>query len=100
MPRMDGYEATRMIRDTLGLKQMPVIAMTANASPEDRAQSREAGMDDHIAKPIDVQTLVATVLRHARPGAPTLEALGVPVRGVAAAAGIAVPEPYRRSGRR
>ncbi len=86
MPRMDGYEATRVIRETLGLKQMPVIAMTANASPEDRAQSREAGMDDHIAKPIDVQTLVATVLRHARPGAPTLEALGVPVGGVAAAA--------------
>ena len=85
MPRMDGYEATRVIRETLGLKQLPVIAMTANAGPEDRAQSREAGMDDHIAKPIDVQTLVATVLRHARPGGPSLETLAVPVRGAAVA---------------
>ncbi|GMU43133.1 MAG: hypothetical protein AMXMBFR25_11190 [Lysobacterales bacterium] len=89
MPKMDGYEATRVIRDTLGLKQMPVIAMTANASPEDRAHSREAGMDDHLAKPIDVQTLVATLLRHARPGAPALETLAVPARG--AAAGSAEP---------
>ncbi len=68
MPRMDGFEATREIRETLGLRDLPVVAMTANVSPEDRAHSREAGMNDHLAKPIDVQTLVATVLRHARPG--------------------------------
>jgi len=69
MPQMDGYEATQSIRNTLGLASLPIIAMTANASPEDRAQSRRAGMNDHLAKPIDVQTLVATILRHARPGA-------------------------------
>ena len=70
MPRMDGYAATGVIRERLGLRQLPVIAMTANASPEDRAHSRAAGMDDHLAKPIDVHALVATVLRHAHPGSP------------------------------
>ena len=80
MPRMDGFEATRVIRETLRLAQLPVIAMTANASPEDRVHSREAGMDDHLAKPIDVHTLVATVLRHAHPGQPPLVIAGEPVR--------------------
>ena len=73
MPRMDGFEATREIRETLALRHLPVIAMTANVSPEDRAHSREAGMNDHLAKPIDVQTLVTTVLHHVRPGAVALQ---------------------------
>jgi PAS domain S-box-containing protein len=79
MPRMDGFEATGMIREKLGLTRLPVIAMTANASPEDRAQSRAAGMDDHLAKPIDVHSLVATVLRHARPGSPPLALAATPI---------------------
>ncbi|MBK9654757.1 MAG: response regulator [Rhodanobacteraceae bacterium] len=81
MPRMDGFEATREIRETLALRELPVIAMTANVSPEDRAHSRDAGMNDHLAKPIDVQTLVATVLRHARPGAAALAAAPAPRAG-------------------
>lgn len=66
---MDGFEATRQIRGKLGLTRLPVIAMTANASAEDRALAQAAGMDDHLAKPVDVQTLVSTVWRHARPHA-------------------------------
>ena len=62
MPNMDGYEATRAIR---GLKnsyrKIPVIAMTANAFEEDRKKAFAAGMDGHIAKPVDVQVLFTTL---------------------------------------
>ncbi|OWW22692.1 ATP-binding protein [Noviherbaspirillum denitrificans] len=72
MPLMDGYEATRMIRNELGLTDLPVIAMTANAMTEDREKSRTAGMNAHIAKPIDVDEMIDTLLAHAsaymRPG--------------------------------
>ena len=58
MPVMNGYEATRRIRlDPLG-QDIPIIAMTANAMLEDREKCREAGMDDHIAKPVDTQELL------------------------------------------
>jgi CheY-like chemotaxis protein len=63
MPRMDGYDATREIRGSLGLNSLPVIAMTANASAEDRADAFAAGMNDHLAKPVDVHALVAAVRR-------------------------------------
>jgi PAS domain S-box-containing protein len=63
MPRMDGYGATREIRGGLGLTSLPVIAMTANASAEDRADAFAAGMNDHLAKPVDVHALVAAVRR-------------------------------------
>ncbi|MGE4071218.1 MAG: ATP-binding protein [Lysobacterales bacterium] len=68
MPQMDGFEATAIIRGSLGLTELPIIAVTANSSAEDRAQSRAAGMNAHLAKPIDVQSLVATLLALARPG--------------------------------
>ena len=64
MPDMDGYAATREIRHTLGLNHLPIIAMTANALPVDRAACLEAGMDDHIGKPINLDALVAVLLRH------------------------------------
>ena len=60
MPIMNGYEATRHIRalDRPDLAQIPIIAMTANAFDEDRKAALEAGMNGHIAKPIDVPKLL------------------------------------------
>ena len=62
MPEMDGHEATRVIRKRFSAEQLPVVAMTANASAEDRALSQASGMNAHLAKPIDVNVLVATLL--------------------------------------
>jgi signal transduction histidine kinase/CheY-like chemotaxis protein len=63
MPVMDGYAATRAIRQELGLATLPIIAMTANAMASDRAACLEAGMDEHIGKPFDLDQLVALLLR-------------------------------------
>lgn len=58
MPTIDGYEATRRIRALgTGISRIPIIAMTANAFEEDRRAALDAGMDDHIAKPIDIGNL-------------------------------------------
>ncbi len=65
MPVMDGYAATRAIRalDRPDAATTPIIAMTANAFAEDRIAAKEAGMDDHIAKPIDVELVVETIAK-------------------------------------
>jgi CheY-like chemotaxis protein len=63
MPVMDGYTATRAIRTELGRTSLPIIAMTANAMASDRAACLEAGMDDHIGKPFDLDQLVAMLLQ-------------------------------------
>ncbi|SHG98274.1 response regulator [Massilia sp. CF038] len=62
MPVMNGYEATRAIR-SMGLADLPIIAMTANVMEDDRARAIEAGMNGHISKPIDVDNLVSALLR-------------------------------------
>ena len=63
MPVMNGYEATKMIRslDREDAKKIPIIAMTANAFTEDRIRAKEAGMDEHIAKPVDGKLLVKVI---------------------------------------
>jgi CheY-like chemotaxis protein/HPt (histidine-containing phosphotransfer) domain-containing protein len=61
MPVLDGLEATRAIRD--GGSHVPIVAMTANAFNEDRAACLAAGMNDHLAKPVDPATLYATLQR-------------------------------------
>ncbi len=64
MPDIDGFEATRRIHAETRLRLTPIIAMTANAMPSDKADCKAAGMCDHVGKPIDVEQLVATILRH------------------------------------
>ena len=65
MPRMNGCEATRQIRAMYhGNVHLPILAMTANAFEEDRIAAIEAGMDEHIAKPIDVRKLKDTLARY------------------------------------
>jgi CheY-like chemotaxis protein len=62
MPVMDGLEATRRLRSLACHDDLPVLAMTANAYDEDRDACLGAGMDGHVAKPVDPQRLFATVL--------------------------------------
>jgi two-component system sensor histidine kinase/response regulator len=68
MPVMDGYQATMQIREMPEHRNLPVIAMTANAMERDRQNAALAGMSDHIAKPIDVKKLFSTLLTWITPG--------------------------------
>ena len=63
MPVMNGYEAAKTIRsmDRKDAKAIPIIAMTANAFTEDRIRAKEAGMDEHISKPVDAKLLVKVI---------------------------------------
>ena len=63
MPVMNGYEAAKMIRslDREDAKVIPIIAMTANAFTEDRIRAKAAGMDEHVAKPVDVELLIKVI---------------------------------------
>ena len=63
MPVMNGYKATKMIRslDRADAKEVPIIAMTANAFAEDRIRVKEAGMNEHVAKPVDVELLIKVI---------------------------------------
>ena len=63
MPVMNGYEATKRIRswDREDAKKIPIIAMTANAFTEDRIKAKEAGMDEHVAKPVDMELLIKVI---------------------------------------
>ena len=67
MPVMDGFEATRALRRDPRWQQLPVIAMTANAMVGDRERVIAAGMNDHIAKPINVDQMFAVLSRWVRP---------------------------------
>jgi len=62
VPVMDGYAATRALREELGLKQLPTIAMTANAMASDRAACLAAGMNDHVGKPFHLAQLTQLIL--------------------------------------
>ena len=63
MPSMNGYEAARQIRKLSNKKkaQVPIIAMTANAFEEDRDKSFRSGMNEHIAKPVDIKKVLEIV---------------------------------------
>ncbi|MBB6255074.1 PAS domain S-box protein [Nitrospirillum iridis] len=64
MPDLDGYEATRRLRDHPETRSVPILAMTANAMDTDKQACAEAGMSGHVAKPIDLDVLVAAILTH------------------------------------
>ncbi|CAG0998560.1 partial Signal transduction histidine-protein kinase BarA, partial [Anaerolineae bacterium] len=67
MPIMDGYEATRIIRQNLHWQTLPIIAMTASAMIKDRAACNSVGMNDFVSKPIIPQQLTQTLLRWIKP---------------------------------
>ncbi len=67
MPEMDGYTAAREIRKKDEYKDLPIIAMTANAMAGDREKALDAGMNDHVAKPIDVNDLLNVLCRWVKP---------------------------------
>ena len=67
MPEMDGFTATKLIRARAGLQELPIIAMTAHALVEERQRCLEAGMNDHVSKPIDPDALFATLIRWVKP---------------------------------
>ena len=98
MPDMDGYAATRAIRALPGAVSLPILAMTANAMPSDRAAAIASGMDGHIGKPFDLTQLVALILLHcghagaavvASASAPLLPAPGLPLPVLNGAAALA-----------
>lgn len=61
MPVLDGYSATKKIREELKLKNLPIIALSANVMSEDFEKSMSAGMDAHLGKPIDAEQLLTTI---------------------------------------
>ncbi|MDA1034662.1 MAG: response regulator [Proteobacteria bacterium] len=67
MPEMDGLEATMKIRETFASDTLPILAMTANASEEDRDKCLKAGMDAHITKPIDPEVLMSELCKWITP---------------------------------
>ncbi len=85
MPHMDGVEATRRIRQTIGATKLPIIALTAHAYDEERQRCLGAGMNDHLSKPIDPALLIATLTKWLPAVAPVekpkLVALPKPVTG-------------------
>ena len=62
MPVLDGYEATKRIREMEG-ERIPIIAMTANAFTEDKIKAIESGMDDHVQKPLEKDSLIKVIIR-------------------------------------
>jgi signal transduction histidine kinase/DNA-binding response OmpR family regulator len=81
MPEMDGITATKILRSHTGLQKFPIIAMTAHALVEERQRCIDAGMNDHVSKPIDPEVLFATLLRWAKPQRKqTIKPQGTPIR--------------------
>lgn len=67
MPIMDGYEATKLIRQSSSYPDVPILALSANAMESDRKLSLESGMNDHVSKPIDVRVLFETMAKWITP---------------------------------
>ena len=100
MPVMDGYQATRKLRQDPRYSNLPVIAMTANAMVGDKEKCLDAGMNDFIAKPIDVAQLFGTLARWVAPSAPHDVAVSVaqPEEQLPVVPGLKMSEALRRVG--
>ncbi len=102
MPVMDGYQATRKLRQDARHSSLPVIAMTANAMVGDKEKCLDAGMNDFIAKPIDVAQLFGTLARWVAPSAPQAVALAQPAsqqeEALPVVPGLMMAEALRRVG--
>ncbi|MBK6907305.1 MAG: response regulator [Rhodocyclaceae bacterium] len=98
MPVMDGYTATRAIRQQAAFKDIPIIAMTANAMAGDKEKVIAAGMNDHIAKPLNVADMFATLARWLSPGAAPVGSAAAAVSATSAGQATAVPESALRAG--
>ncbi len=86
MPEMDGFEATRLIRQTHSAKALPIVAMTANAMASDREACLAVGMNDHVGKPFELNHLVGVLLQHSlRPAQPAATAAAAKVESSAVA---------------
>lgn len=79
MPVMDGYETTAALRRRNGLQDLPVIAMTANVMPADIERALDVGMNDHIAKPVDLDVMFRTLARWITPAHPVVAPAHTPV---------------------
>ena len=85
MPVMDGYTASRAIRSNPAFDRMPILAMTANAMASDRKKALDAGMNDHIAKPLEVKRMFATLSQWVKP----IHTAAPVIPGIDQAAGLA-----------
>jgi two-component system sensor histidine kinase/response regulator len=91
MPEMDGHQATMRIRSDARFRELPIIAMTAHATMEERQRCLADGMNDHISKPIDPAALFETVARHCRRAEITADPVPASV------APVVVPQPTTRA---
>jgi two-component system, sensor histidine kinase and response regulator len=102
MPEMDGYQATARLRADSRLAALPIIAMTAHATVEERQRCLAAGMNDHVAKPIDPAVLFETVARFYKPAedapAPDRPASATPVEALPSIAGLDTSDGLARVG--
>lgn len=103
MPVLGGIAATKVIRDVLNLHSMPIIALTAGALAGERDSCLKAGMDDFIAKPFEIENLIATILKYARPSkiataAEAGKSGDVSMTGLPEATGLDIVQAYGRLG--
>ena len=93
MPVMDGLEATRQLRLVDSLRNLPIVAMTASVMQGDREACLEAGMNDHVPKPVNVDQLLATLGRWTKAGERRPRVAGFPANPPAAPVAPSKPEP-------
>ncbi|WP_433966377.1 response regulator [Tunturiibacter gelidiferens] len=92
MPEMDGFTATKLLRSDPRLRNFPIIAMTAHALVEERQRCLDAGMNDHVSKPIDPDNLFTTLLRWAKPRPKQVLDFQTPIVTLKASNEVVLPE--------